>query len=194
MTQMGRIFGDVALVSAAAVPIAVVIAAALTAYRSRSMSLRTACARSALDVLVALAVVPVVLLIATPGPYVGGGLANLTPGAEFGRMFGSDAQTSDALQAVIKVALLLPLGALLPLRFAGLRTVPRMLAIGFGLAVISEFAQFALLHGGVATTDAVILKTAGAVIGAAATYLWWNKMPRPSTSTRNTGSPEPSAA
>ena len=64
-------------------------------------------------------------------------------------------------------------GLLAPLRFAGLASVLRVLAVAGGCSVLVEAAQWLLQLGRVSSVDDVLLNTLGAGLAAAISRPWW---------------------
>lgn len=78
------------------------------------------------------------------------------------------AEYGDALpwvQLVGNVLLLLPLGALVPLRVRRLDTLGKVAVAGLLVSCAIELTQFLVLSGRVASTDDVVLNTIGATLG-----------------------------
>ncbi|WP_351232380.1 VanZ family protein [Streptomyces sp. NPDC002133] len=65
------------------------------------------------------------------------------------------------------------LGFFVPMRFAALASVPRILALGAGCSVLVETAQYALRLDRVSSVDDVLVNAAGAVLAALASRRWW---------------------
>lgn len=67
------------------------------------------------------------------------------------------------------------LGFFVPLRFAALASVPRVLALAAGCSVLVEVAQFVLRLDRVSSVDDVLLNAAGAGLAALASRRWWRR-------------------
>ncbi|QXE38049.1 VanZ family protein [Streptomyces sp. GMY02] len=70
-------------------------------------------------------------------------------------------------------ALLLPFGALIPMRCKRFARTGRVAALAGLLSVSVEIAQYVLSVGRVSSVDDVLLNTVGAVVGALLTRRWW---------------------
>lgn len=70
------------------------------------------------------------------------------------------------------------LGFFVPLRFAGLASLPRVLALAVGCSVLIETAQFVLQLDRVSSVDDVLVNAVGAGLAALASRRWW--LPRAS--------------
>jgi glycopeptide antibiotics resistance protein len=69
------------------------------------------------------------------------------------------------------------LGFFVPMRFAALATVPRILALAACCSVLIEIAQYVLQLDRVSSVDDVLLNAAGAVPAALASRRWWRAKP-----------------
>jgi glycopeptide antibiotics resistance protein len=65
------------------------------------------------------------------------------------------------------------LGFFVPIRFAALASVPRILALAAGLSILVEAAQYVLQLDRVSSVDDVLLNAAGAGLAALASRRWW---------------------
>ena len=65
------------------------------------------------------------------------------------------------------------LGFFVPLRFAALASVPRILALAASCSVLVETLQYVLRLDRVSSVDDVLLNTAGAGLAALASRRWW---------------------
>jgi glycopeptide antibiotics resistance protein len=65
------------------------------------------------------------------------------------------------------------LGFFVPLRFAALASVPRVLLLAAGCSALVETAQYALQLDRVSSVDDVLLNAAGAGLAALASRHWW---------------------
>ncbi len=72
--------------------------------------------------------------------------------------------------------LLLPLGALIPLRVRCFHTLPRVALAGMCTSAMIELIQGVAIVGRTASTDDVILNTLGVTIGAVLTQHLWQKV------------------
>jgi len=64
-------------------------------------------------------------------------------------------------------------GFFLPIRFGWACSLPRILGIAVGAAVLIESSQWVLSIGRVSSIDDVLVNTAGAVLAAALSRRWW---------------------
>jgi hypothetical protein len=71
------------------------------------------------------------------------------------------------------------LGFFVPLRFAALASVPRVLGLGAGLSVLVEVTQYVLQLDRVSSVDDVLINTAGAGLAALASRRWWPATAKP---------------
>jgi glycopeptide antibiotics resistance protein len=65
------------------------------------------------------------------------------------------------------------LGFFVPLRFAGMASIPRVLVLGAGCSLLVETAQYVLRLDRVSSVDDVLLNAAGAGLAAWASRRWW---------------------
>ncbi len=146
------------------VPVAVALTAGLTHWRIRtSMSRREALRRSIAEVGVLVGTLPWVWMILTP---TGGERAvSLVPLRDLVDTLGA-APTTILVQVGANVAVFVPLGFLLPLRFPRWSSVVRMTLIGAGASAALEVAQYVLDLGRVSSIDDVLMNAAGAGLGA----------------------------
>jgi hypothetical protein len=70
------------------------------------------------------------------------------------------------VQLVGNLVLLLPLGALAPMRISWLNNYPRVFLAGLAVAASIEIIQYLLITGRVMSTDDVVLNAVGAVLGS----------------------------
>lgn len=78
------------------------------------------------------------------------------------------------VQIVGNLLVFAALGFLAPLRFAVLKSVPRILALAAGCSILVETAQYVLRLDRVSSVDDVLLNTAGAGLVALASRRWWH--------------------
>ena len=67
------------------------------------------------------------------------------------------------------------IGFFAPIRFAGLASVPRILALGAGCSALVEIAQYVFRLDRVSSIDDVLINAAGAVLAALASRRWWRR-------------------
>ncbi|QFU94411.1 VanZ like family protein [Amycolatopsis sp. YIM 10] len=114
------------------------------------------------------------VLVAMPIPGASGSTLQLAPGTDLDLALSGQ---GSLWQIAGNLVLLLPLGALLPLRVAALRTIPRVTVAALSVSLLVETMQFVIQAGRVTSADDVLLNTAGATIGAALTRNWWPRPP-----------------
>lgn len=68
---------------------------------------------------------------------------------------------------------MLPFGALAPLRWPSLASLPRVTLVAAAYSGSIEFLQYALSLGRVSSLDDVLVNTVGALLGACLTMRWW---------------------
>ncbi|WP_165912987.1 VanZ family protein [Tamaricihabitans halophyticus] len=171
-----RAVDDVVRTWIAAGPLIMALSLTLAWWRARHGHRRRAVLTAAVDIAVVVAALSALYLVMVPIPDVPPGMMNLTPGSEVvAGVFGRE----PLWQVVGNVLLLLPLGALLPLRIGWLRGIGRVAIAGFCCAVLIESMQYALNTGRICTADDVLLNCAGAALGALATRRWWTRRIRP---------------
>ncbi|MBB5851256.1 VanZ family protein [Amycolatopsis umgeniensis] len=128
---------------------------------------------TALDfaLLTALSAVLLVVFLPPPGNWHSPPM-NLNPLADVGPTLHSDVAL---FQAVGNVALLIPLAILLPLRFAGARSIPRVALLALSLSGAIECLQVLFDDGRVGTFDDIVFNTAGAALGARLSRFRWRE-------------------
>jgi hypothetical protein len=164
-------FNGIALITLAALPVAVLAAWALT-RRRRALG-RTAAWRTSLaEVGMVYGTVPWVWITMLPGSGAGvvPGRLSLVPL--------QDLATMGTGGIVGNLLVFAALGALAPLRFAALRSVPRVLALAAGCSALIEVAQLVLRLDRVSSVDDVLLNAAGAGLAALVSRPWWRSLPR----------------
>ncbi|MQY10791.1 hypothetical protein SRB5_09040 [Streptomyces sp. RB5] len=168
-------FTGVVLVTAAVLPLAVLAVWALARRRRASGTAPMwAWRRSLAEVGIVYGTVPWVWMIMLPDdrPATDRDLVNLVPLRDL-----FEVVTSTPLTATVQIGgnllVFAALGALAPVRFAALASVPRVVAVGAGLSVLVETAQYALRLERVSSVDDVLLNAAGAGLAALASRRWW---------------------
>ncbi|WP_336082631.1 VanZ family protein [Nocardia sp. SSK8] len=164
---MGRVWeswGPVVLVWALLVPAGLIVIGALVRWRiGNAMPRREALRRSIAEVGAALGTLPWVWMILTP---TGGERAvSLVPLRDLVDTLGA-APSTILVQVGANVAVFVPLGFLLPLRFPRWSSVARMTLVGAGTSATLELAQYVLDLGRVSSIDDVLMNAAGAGLGA----------------------------
>jgi hypothetical protein len=84
-----------------------------------------------------------------------------------------DLVTMGTLGIIGNLLVFAALGAFVPMRFAAMASVPRILALGAGCSVLVETAQYVLRLDRVSSVDDVLANAAGAVLAALASRHWW---------------------
>jgi len=84
-----------------------------------------------------------------------------------------DLATMSTFQVVGNLLLLAPLGFLVPVRFARLASLPRVLTVAAACSGLIEAAQYLLPLDRVASADDILLNTTGAGLAALASRPWW---------------------
>ncbi|MGI5205454.1 VanZ family protein [Spirillospora sp. CA-108201] len=159
----------VVLVTVAALPLAALAVWALA--RLRSPAVATPSWRTSLaEVGIVYGTLPWVWMILLPGDGSGVGVS-LVPLR--------DLPTMDTKQVVGNLLVFAALGFLVPVRFAALASVPRILALAAACSVLVESAQYALRLDRVSSVDDVLLNTAGAGLAALASRRWWRTAAAP---------------
>lgn len=95
-----------------------------------------------------------------------------------------DMATLPPYEIVGNMLLLAAVGALVPLRFRALASVPRATLVAMALSCAIETCQYVLPIGRVASVDDVILNTAGAAVAALGSWMWWRPGARGDALTR----------
>lgn len=164
-------FNGIALITLAALPVAALAAWAL-ARRRRALGTTAAWRTSLADVGMVYGTVPWVWVTMLPGSGAGvvPGRLSLVPL--------QDLVTMGTVGIVGNLLVLATLGALAPLRFAALRSVPRVLALAAGCSVLIEVAQLVLRLDRVTSVDDVLLNAVGAGLAALVSRPWWQSLPR----------------
>jgi glycopeptide antibiotics resistance protein len=169
-------FTGVVLLTVAVLPLAALAVWALARRRSRTGTVTGSAWRMSLaEVGIVYGTVPWVWMIMLPGGEAGAAVS-LVPLR--------DLFTMSAGQVVGNLLVFAALGFFVPLRFAALASVPRILALAAGCSALVEAAQYVLRLDRVSSVDDVLLNTAGAGLAALASRRWWRAF-----SSRSTGRP-----
>lgn len=154
-------FTDIAVLAVLAVPLAGLVVVALAQWRlaAGSPPMR-AWRRAAAEVGIVHGTMPFVWMTLLPGSAAGevAGRVSLVPL--------QDLVTMSQVQVVGNLLVFAALGFLGPLRFAGLASVPRVVALAAAGSVLIEVSQYALVLDRVSSVDDVLLNTTGAGIAA----------------------------
>jgi hypothetical protein len=142
--------------------------AGVVAYRWRR---RTRSAREALAEVGLLGwTLPYLGMLFTPRPAPRS--VDLVPLHDLPSWFSGDPGTA-AAQLVGNLLVLAGVGFGLPIRFGWAASLPRVLVIAAGSAVVIEALQWVLAIGRVSSLDDVLVNTVGAVLAAACSRRWW---------------------
>ncbi|WP_033290102.1 VanZ family protein [Amycolatopsis jejuensis] len=157
------------------VPVAVIVVSQavccwpMLATRRRRRGTDHAVPTSGVDIALVVLGVLVLLVVTMPVGTENTSTLDLTPGADLADAFADGSWW----QVIGNLLLLLPLGALLPLRVRRLRSSARIAIAALAVSVLVETVQYVIHAGRVTSTDDVLLNTLGATIGAALTRPWW---------------------
>ncbi|MGW1883606.1 VanZ family protein [Streptomyces sp. NPDC001970] len=159
-------FNGVVLMTLVALPLAALVVWAL-ARRRRATGVTSAWRMSLAEVGMVHGTVPFVWMTMMPGAGAGTvpGRVSLVPLR--------DLLTMGPAGIVGNLLIFAALGFFAPMRFAALASVPRILALGAGCAVLVETAQYVLRLDRVSSVDDVLVNAAGAVLTALASRRWW---------------------
>jgi hypothetical protein len=161
---------EVALVTAALLPVAVLLAWALARHRTAAgVAPARARLRSVADVGLVYGTVPWIWLTMVPGS-----LAGLVPG-RVSLVPLRDLSTMSTGQVVGNLLIFSALGFIAPLRWSALASVPRVLALGAACSGLVEVAQYVLRLDRVSSVDDVLLNATGAGLAALASRGWWGR-------------------
>lgn len=165
-------FNGIALLTLAALPVAALVAWALARRRRRALGTTAAWRTSLAEVGMVYGTVPWVWVTMLPGSGAGvvPGRLSLVPLQDLVSM-----GTGGIVGNLLVFA---ALGALAPLRFAALRSVPRVLALAAGCSLLIEITQLTLRLDRVSSVDDVLLNAAGAGLAALVSRPWWQSLPR----------------
>ncbi|TCC47978.1 VanZ family protein [Kribbella capetownensis] len=162
-------FTGVAFLTVIVLPAAVLVVCALARWRTAAGAPRP-WRTSLAEVGIVYGTVPWVWMILLPGSRAGEvpGRVSLVPLR--------DLLTMSTPQIVGNLLVFAALGFFVPLRFAAMASLPRILALAAGCSVLVEVARYVLRLDRVSSVDDVLLNTAGAGLAALASYRWW-RMP-----------------
>ena len=161
-------FTGVTLVAVAALPVAALVVGALTYRRIGSGTPRPwAWRRSLAEVGIVHGTVPWVWMTMLPGSRAGEVPGRVSPVPLL------DLLTMSTSQVVGNLLVFAALGFFVPMRFAALASVPRILALAASCSVLVETAQYVLQLDRVSSVDDVLLNAAGAGLAALASRRWW---------------------
>ncbi|GAA2796177.1 VanZ family protein [Saccharopolyspora taberi] len=177
MDQLAVILDDLVPVVATPVPAAMLTTAVSLTVRT-FVGTRSQQRDPFVDALLVYCAVLVAGVVFSPQPDIGA-RTKLQPGADL--LMALRAAPGDLLpwlQLTGNFLLLLPIGALLPMRVRWLNTATRMCLAGLVVSCGIELTQLLLVSGRIASTDDVVLNTLGATLGSALTRRW-HRVARP---------------
>ena len=164
----------VVLLSAMALPVAVLTVPFLALYRKHRTARhpwRTALA----DVGMVFGTVPWVWIIMLPGAEPGTtGELSLVPFADIADLVAH----GDKGQIIGNMLVFAALGCFAPLRFEKLRSVWRVFAFAAACSATLEVLQFVLLLDRVSSVDDVLLNATGAALASVLSWFWWRPKKR----------------
>jgi len=167
-------FTGVALITVAALPLAVMTVWALARRRSIAGT-KWAWRMSLAEVGIVYGTVPWVWMTMLPGDRAGAvpGRVSLVPLRDLLTILADRGPVELTGQVVGNLLVFAALGFFAPLRFAALASVPRILALAAGCSVLFEAAQYVLRLDRVSSVDDILVNTAGAGLAALASRRWW---------------------
>ncbi|GAA2799830.1 VanZ family protein [Saccharopolyspora taberi] len=178
--QFDSAFGGVAETAFSLFLLAVVFLGAAVLVRVRRLELSSAMRLSVVDAALVFSMLLVVHLVCVPQPDVSRTRLRLMPGTDLGvAVHAAPGDLGPWLQLLGNLLLLLPLGALLPLRVLPLRTCGHVALAVLAVTCVIELFQYLFLAGRVVSADDVLLNTAGGLLGAFLTSRWWHEFRRP---------------
>lgn len=174
LSTLSRSFGNLLPILVLSVLLLASLAVFLLHRSRRRAGRRRPLTRSLLDVALpswALVVLYLTVLVPIPLGDRAARTLDLTP-AETVNLFLAPSTTGWA-QALGNLVLLVPLGAMIPLRFAAFRTTGQVAAVVFLISLVIELLQLVFPLGRVTSVDDLLLNTAGGTVGALLTRRWW---------------------
>ena len=163
-------FTGIALITAAALPVALITAWVLARWRTvTGTPTEWAWRRSLAEVGIVYGTLPFVWLTMLPGAFAGRvpGRVSLIPLR--------DLVTMPASQVIGNLLVFAALGFFAPIQFSRLASLPRILALAAAASAAIEVAQYVLQLDRVSSIDDVLLNTAGAGLAALASRSWWRR-------------------
>jgi hypothetical protein len=170
-------FTGVVLITAAVLPLAALAVWALArCRRANGVAPAKAWRVSLAEVGIVYGTVPWVWMIMLPGGQAGAasGRVSLVPLQDL-LVIVADGPSRMTGQIGGNLLVFAALGFFVPLRFAALASVARVLALAAGCSVLVEAAQFVLRLDRVSSVDDVLLNAAGAGLAALASRPWWRR-------------------
>jgi hypothetical protein len=156
----------VVLMTLLGLPLAALLALALTGLR-RAAGVPSAGRNSLAEVAIVYGTAPFIWLTLMPGPGAG-----VVPG-RLSLIPLRDLITMGPIGIGGNLLVFAALGFFAPIRFAGLASVHRVLALGAGCSILVETAQYVLQLDRVSSVDDVLVNAAGAGLAALASRRWW---------------------
>lgn len=169
-------FTGVVLVTVAVLPLAALAVWGLARRRSATGTTPAwAWRRSVAEVGIIYGTVPWVWMTMLPGDHAGTvpGRVNLVPLRDLFTILNDGGPATLTGQVVGNLLVFAAVGFFIPVRFAALASVPRMLALAAGCSVLVEAAQYVLRLDRVSSVDDILLNAAGAGLAALASRRWW---------------------
>jgi VanZ like family len=159
-------FNGVVLMTLVALPMSALVVWAL-ARRRRTAGAARAWRKSLAEVGMVHGTVPFLWLTMMPGPGAG------TVPERVSLIPLRDLLTDGPLEIVGNLLVFAALGFFGPMRFAGLASLPRVLALGAGCSVLVETAQYVLRLDRVTSVDDILVNATGALLAGLASRRWW---------------------
>jgi hypothetical protein len=164
-------YAGVIAVTALALPLLALLVWGLAAWRRRGgVPARVAWWRSAAEVGAVAGTLPWLWMVLTPKPATRG--THLIPLRDLAVQIAGDPGTAVA-QIGGNLLVFAALGFFGPVRWAGLASLPRLLALAAAGSVAVEIAQYALDLGRVSSVDDVLVNALGAALAGALSRRWW---------------------
>ncbi len=181
-------FTGVVLLTVAALPVAALVVWVLARLRSAAGP-ASAWRLSLAEVGIVYGTVPWVWMIMLPGSGAGAvpGRVSLVPLGDLVTIVAAGPLTAVG-QIVGNLLVFAALGFFVPVRFAALASVPRVLALATGCSVLVEVAQYVLRLDRVSSVDDVLLNAAGAGLAALVSRRWWRSTTGAPPACSSTGS------
>jgi hypothetical protein len=168
-------YTGIVFITVAALPFAVVTVWAIARRRCRiGVAPSWAWRKSLAEVGIVFWTVPWVAMTMLPGSRAG------AVTSEVSLVPLRDLVTMPMYQIVGNLLIFAAVGFLVPVRFAGMASLPRILALAAAGSVLIETAQYILPVDRVSSVDDVLLNTAGAGLAALASHRWWRIRSAPS--------------
>lgn len=175
MRQFFAVFDGLLPTATSVFPWVAALFVAVAILRSRWLGKAIALRVSLVDAVLTYSALLIFHLVSAPQP-VSASAVRVVPGTDLGEAV--QAAPGDLwpwLQLLGNLALLFPLGALLPLRVSWFGRF-RRLACGALVATCAiEFTQLTVFSGRVVSVDDILLNTSGAMLGAMSSRKWWDE-------------------